>query len=97
MSPIARAGRTVSNRSLDHDRPGASTQISAAAASTIQMAAVPGIGVLSSRTKAPASRAPRAAHPSSARTAGESSRAAAGAKARSAPAPNSQARAGVTK
>ncbi len=97
MSPRKRAGRVTIRCELAHGTGGASTQINVADATTTQTAAVPGIGVFASNTKAHTSSVTSAAQPRRARATGATRLAAAGANASSAPAPNSQARAGVTK
>ena len=94
MSPRSRAGRSTSRFDDAQPTAGVSTQIRAIDAATTQSAAVPGIGVDSSKTSAQASSTdqgePAERGPGDAASAAQP----AGANASSAPAPNSQARAG---
>src|SRR3978361_965411 len=95
MSPSHSAGRSVGSREGEHRRGGSPPQITAAEAATTRTAALPGMGVLASKTSAEARSATSAAQPMALRTAGRHGTA--GANASRAPAPNSQARAVVTK
>src|ERR1700712_4618522 len=95
MSPSHSAGRSVSGRECDHRSGGSPTQITAAEAATTRTAALPGMGFLASKTGEEAGSATSAAQPMALRTAGRHGTA--GANASRAPAPNSQARAVVTK